>query len=324
MPELPEVETVRQGLNQVTLNQEIGGGDVLLCRTIAHPLSVSEFLAGLKNTTITGWHRRGKYLLAELTKSDSSNQEKLTAHKSEVRREELVSQIHPWENNPKSQIPNPKSANAGWLGVHLRMTGQLLWLNQEQPLQKHTRVRLFFQDNRELRFVDQRTFGKMWWVPASDAPENIITGLQRLGPDPFSADFSVEYLVRQLKNRQRSIKTALLDQALVAGVGNIYADEALFLSGIRPETLCADLQVDQISRIRTSIIQVLQASIEAGGTTFSDFLNVQGVNGNYGGVAWVYGRTGEPCRVCGTSIQRFKLAGRSSHFCPKCQLKAEV
>jgi formamidopyrimidine-DNA glycosylase len=183
---------------------------------------------------------------------------------------------------------------------------------------------LFFPDSRELRFVDQRTFGKMWWVPASEAPENIITGLQRLGPDPFSADFSVEYLVRQLKNRQRSIKTALLDQALVAGVGNIYADEALFLSGIRPETLCADLQIDQISRIRTSIIQVLQASIEAGGTTFSDFLNVQGVNGNYGGVAWVYGRTGEPCRVCGTSIQRFKLAGRSSHFCPKCQLKAEV
>ncbi len=282
MPELPEVETVRQGLNQVTLGQEIQGGDVLLDRTIAHPLSVGEFLAPLKNITITQWHRRGKYLLAELTKS------------------------------------NP--GDVGWLGVHLRMTGQLLWLDREDPLQKHTRVRLFFQGSRELRFVDQRTFGKMWWVPPQAVPESIITGLKNLGPEPFSAEFSLEYLVGKLKNRQRSIKTALLDQALVAGVGNIYADEALFLSGIRPETLSSALNLAQIERIRTAIIQVLQNSIEAGGTTFSNFLNVQGVNGNYGGVAWVYGRTGEPCRVCSTSIERLKLAGRSSHFCPKCQL----
>jgi formamidopyrimidine-DNA glycosylase len=281
VPELPEVETVRQGLNRVTLNQEIQGGDVLLDRTIAHPLSVGEFLTGLKKVSITGWYRYGKYLLAELIKSDIGE--------------------------------------AGWLGVHLRMTGQLLWVNQEEPLQKHTRVRLFFQNNRELRFVDQRTFGQMWWVPPLEAPASIITGLKKLGPDPFSADFSVEYLVRKLKNRQRSIKTALLDQELVAGVGNIYADEALFLSGIRPETLCGDLTVEQIERLRTAIIQVLQTSIESGGTTFSNFLNVQGVNGNYGGVAWVYGRMGEPCRVCGTAIQRLKLAGRSSHFCPKCQ-----
>lgn len=282
MPELPEVETVRQGLNQVTLGQEIQGGDVLLDRTIAHPLSVSEFLTSLKNVTITGWHRRGKYLLAELSKS------------------------------------NP--GDAGWLGVHLRMTGQLLWLDRNDPLQKHTRVRLFFPDSRELRFVDLRTFGKMWWVPPQEVPESIITGLKSLGPEPFSAEFSLQYLVGKLKNRQRSIKTALLDQTLVAGVGNIYADEALFLSGIRPETLCAALNIDQIERIRTSIIKVLQTSIEAGGTTFSSFLNVQGVNGNYSGVAWVYGRTGKPCRVCGTSIVRLKLAGRSSHFCPKCQL----
>ena len=199
------------------------------------------------------------------------------------------------------------------------MTGQLLWLKQDEPLQKHTRVRLFFPDNCELRFVDQRTFGQMWWVPPSEAPESIITGLKRLGPDPFSADFSVEYLVQKLQNRQRSIKTALLDQELVAGVGNIYADEALFLSGIRPETLCATLKLEQIERLRTSLIEVLQASIEAGGTTFSNFLSVMGINGSYSGVAWVYGRTGEPCRVCETAIGRVKLAGRSSHFCPQCQ-----
>ncbi len=321
MPELPEVETVCRGLNQVTLGQEIQGGDVLLDRTIAHPFSVQEFLAQLKHTAITTWHRRGKYLLAELTKSNTS------AQVQDKRLKNLLPTPHsplPTPHSPPpaphSPLPTPHSPiNAGWLGVHLRMTGQLLWLNQDDPVQKHTRVRLFFPDNQELRFVDQRTFGQMWWVPPSEAPETIMTGLKRLGPDPFSADFSVEYLVQKLKNRQRSIKTALLDQELVAGVGNIYADEALFLSGVRPEMLCAALSVEQIERIRSSLIQVLQASIEAGGTTFSNFLSVMGINGNYSGVAWVYGRTGEPCRVCGTSIGRVKLAGRSSHFCPQCQ-----
>lgn len=285
MPELPEVETVRRGLNQLTLSQEILGGDVLLHRTIAHPLSVSDFLTPLQNAKISNWQRRGKYLLAELQHGDTTA--------------------------------------AGWLGVHLRMTGQLLWVEQGQPLQKHTRVRLFFQNDRELRFVDTRTFGKMWFVPPNVAPESIITGLSRLGPEPFSDDFSVEYLASKLKSRQRSIKTALLDQELVAGVGNIYADEALFLSGIPPQRLCAQLNIKQIERLREAIIQVLQTSIESGGTSFSDFLSVLGVNGNYGGVAWVYGRKGEACRVCGTNIERVKLAGRSAHFCPNCQALAD-
>ncbi len=282
MPELPEVEIVRLGLNRVTLNQNIQGGDVLLSRTIAHPFTVGEFLAGLDQVTIRSWHRRGKYLLAQLT--NSNNQDR------------------------------------GWLGVHLRMTGQLLWLNQNEPLQKHARVRLFFPKGEELRFVDQRTFGKIWWVPPSEKLEDIITGLKALGPEPFTPDFSIEYLVGKLKKCQRAIKTAILDQALVAGVGNIYADEALFLSRIRPETQASVLNVDQIELLHHAIIQVLQAGIEAGGTTFSHFMNVQGVNGNYSGVAWVYGRRGEPCRVCETPIERIKLGGRSSHFCPNCQI----
>lgn len=282
MPELPEVETVRRGLNQLTLNQEITGGDVLLDRTIAYPLSLADFISGLKGSAIASWHRRGKYLLAEL-----------------------------------SQIQNPHTP-AGWLGVHLRMTGQLLWLDR-QPLHKHTRVRLFFENELELRFVDQRTFGQMWWVPPDQAIESVITGLGKLGPDPFSEDFSVEYFTKQLHNCRRRIKNALLDQSIVAGIGNIYADEALFKSGIPPETLCTELQPSQISRLRTAIVEVLEASIAAGGTTFSNFLNVQGVNGNYSGVAWVYNRAGKPCRVCETPIQRLRLAGRSAHFCPQCQ-----
>ncbi|AFY32196.1 DNA-formamidopyrimidine glycosylase [Calothrix sp. PCC 7507] len=282
MPELPEVETVRRGLNQLTLNREITGGDVLLDRTIAHPFSVGEFIHGIKGSAIATWHRRGKYLLAELTPS------------------------------------SPSSAN-GWLGVHLRMTGQLLWLHRDEPLHKHTRVRLFFGDEQELRFVDQRTFGQMWWVPPNVVVETIITGLGKLAADPFSPEFTVDYLAQKLQNRHRPIKTALLDQSVVAGLGNIYADEALFKSGILPETLCTNLERSQIERLRIAIIQVLEASIAAGGTTFSNFLNVKGVNGNYGGVALVYNRTGEPCRVCGNLIQRIKLGGRSSHFCSQCQ-----
>ncbi|BAY33989.1 formamidopyrimidine-DNA glycosylase [Nostoc carneum NIES-2107] len=295
MPELPEVETVRRGLNQLTLNQEITGGDVLLDRTIAYPFSVGEFIDGIKGSAITSWYRRGKYLLAQLTPDPQAS----------------AQGEHP--NSPSSPL------SPAWLGAHLRMTGQLLWLHRDEPLHKHTRVRLFFGDQQELRFVDQRTFGQMWWVPPNVAVENIITGLAKLAVDPFSPEFTVEYLAQKLKNRRRPIKTALLDQSVVAGLGNIYADEALFKSGILPETFCTDLRREQIDLLRTAIIQVLEASIAAGGTTFSNFLNVKGVNGNYGGVALVYNRTGEPCRVCGNVIQRIKLAGRSSHFCPECQ-----
>lgn len=285
MPELPEVETVRQGLNQRTLNQEILGGDVLLPRMIAYPPIPIAFLAGLQGMAIAQWHRRGKYLLAELYQSSA----------------------------PAEQKP------AGWLGVHLRMTGQLLWLHQDEPLQKHCRVRLYFAAQRELRFVDQRTFGQMWWVPPETNPETVMTGLQRLGPEPLSPNFSAEYLAGKLRDRHRPVKNALLDQRLVAGIGNIYADEALFLSKIRPRTLCSALKPRQIKALYAAIVQVLQDSIDARGTSFSNFRDVEGINGNYGGVARVYDREGQPCRTCETPIERLKLAGRSAHFCPKCQ-----
>ena len=312
MPELPEVETVRRGLNQLTLNQKITGGDVLLNRTIAYPFSVGEFLSGLKGCAIASWHRRGKYLLAEVSRIQDSG----------VRSQNLLT-THQYGRTAVRPYPlATRHYEASWLGVHLRMTGQLLWLNQNQPLHKHTRVRLFFENELELRFVDQRTFGQMWWVPPGEKIESVITGLGKLGVDPFSQNFSVDYFSKKLSNCRRPIKSALLDQSIVAGIGNIYADEALFKSGIRPETLCTQLQIEQISRLRTAIIEVLEASIAVGGTTFSNFLNVQGVNGNYSGVAWVYNRAGEPCRVCETPIQRLRLAGRSSHFCPQCQTKS--
>ncbi len=277
MPELPEVETVCRGLNQLTFGQTILGAEILLDRTLAYPVSRKEFLDSIKNTTFGKWQRRGKYLLV------------------------------------------PLQDEKGWLGVHLRMTGQLLWVEENEPLSRHTRLRLFCNQSQELRFVDIRTFGKVWWVPPNQPPENIITGLQKLGPEPFSKEFSIDYFIDSLKRRQRNIKTILLDQAIVAGMGNIYADEALFKSGILPTTLGKELTRKQVEKLREAMIEVLKTAIEQGGTTFSDFRGVTGINGNYGGVAWVYGRHNQPCRVCGTPIEKIKLGGRSSHFCPQCQ-----
>ncbi|MEO0835098.1 MAG: DNA-formamidopyrimidine glycosylase [Cyanobacteria bacterium J06642_3] len=279
MPELPEVETVRRGLNNLTREQPIKGGEVLLPRTLAYPEDIEQFWQGITGVAIASWHRRGKYLLAELGNKQP----------------------------------------AGWLGVHLRMTGQLLWVSQDSPLQKHTRIRLWFADNHELRFVDTRTFGKFWYVPPQMQLESVITGLQKLGPEPFAKEFSVEYFAQKMSTRRRHIKTLLLDQNIVAGIGNIYADEALFKSGILPDTLAMDLKPQQIERLHQAIIEVLQTSIDKGGTTFSDFLDLLGVSGNYGDAALVYGRKDQPCHVCGTPIAKIKLGGRSSHFCPNCQ-----
>ena len=276
MPELPEVETVCRGLNQLTQGQVFQGGEVLLERSIAHPVSITEFWQGLKGTSIQQWQRRGKYLLAKLS-------------------------------------------SGGWFGVHLRMSGQLLWLQQDEPLAKHTRLRFFFPNQQELRFIDLRTFGRVWWVPPECKPEVIITGLKKLGVEPFSEQFTPSYLQAQLKNRRCAIKTALLDQKVVAGMGNIYADEALFYSQISPLRKANCLSEPEIENLHQGILSVLKTGIEEGGTTFNSFLNLLGVNGNYMGKAWVYGREGEKCRCCQGVIQRQKINGRSSHFCQQCQ-----
>ncbi|MDQ2097661.1 MAG: DNA-formamidopyrimidine glycosylase [Tychonema bourrellyi B0820] len=338
MPELPEVETICRGLNHLTLDRAILSGDVLLESSIARSISATDFLTKLKGKSIERWYRRGKYLLAELSQFSEGERESGRKGEGERGREgefqgetpgnselpsflfPLPSSRHPLHplQNPLPNFPLP-SSQTGWLGVHLRMTGQLLWVNSDEPLPKHTRVRLFLEGNQELRFVDQRTFGQMWYVPPETEVSSVITGLKVLGPEPFSAQFSVPYFAQKLHRRARPIKTALLDQSLVAGLGNIYADETLFVAGVLPTTLCADLTAEQIERIHAAIVQVLDKAIASGGTTFSNFLNVQGVNGNYGGVAWVYNRKGQPCRTCDRAIERIKLAGRSTHFCPVCQ-----
>jgi formamidopyrimidine-DNA glycosylase len=276
MPELPEVETVRRGLNQLTLGRKITGGEVFLRRTLAHPFSVEAFYGGIAHTSIASWNRRGKYLLASLD-------------------------------------------NGSTLVVHLRMTGQLLWVSSDTPLARHTRTRFFFEGHQELRFVDTRTFGKIWWIAAEQAPESVITSLNTLGIEPLDANFTADYLYQRSQKSRRNMKTFLLDQTAIAGIGNIYADEALFKSGINPQIPAHQLSLAKIKDLTNAIISVLTTAIERGGTSFSDFRHVTGINGNYGAIAWVYGRAGENCRVCGTAIERVKLGGRSSHFCPQCQ-----
>ncbi|MDX2255434.1 MAG: DNA-formamidopyrimidine glycosylase [Pseudanabaenaceae cyanobacterium bins.39] len=285
MPELPEVETVRLGLNQNTLGWQIEGGEVLLPRSIAYPEMAEAFLQAIAGAEFQEWQRRGKYLMARMSQ--------------------------------------------GYLGVHLRMTGSLLWCDRDEPVGKHTRVRLFVREKspqkskkkqaKELRFDDQRTFGKIWWVPPEQEMADVITGLQKLGLEPFDPDFTPAYLATKLSRSGRSIKTVLLDQEVVAGIGNIYADESLFLSKINPQTSANLLNTDQIKALHQSIIRVLSDGIAKGGTTFSSFQNIAGIKGNYIDQAWVFRRTGQPCRVCGSTLQRIKLGGRSTHFCPQCQ-----
>ncbi len=280
MPELPEVETVRRGLEQRVSGFEIARVEVLRARAIAAPPLPELFCSALVGCTVQQWLRRGKYLMATLQRD---------------------------------------GGDAGHWGVHLRMTGQFLWMNAPTGPCRHTRVRIWNPHNQELRFVDLRSFGEMWWVPPGEPLESVMTGLRRLGPEPFSPEFSPAYLAARLAGSRRPIKTALLDQALVAGVGNIYADESLFISRIAPHTRSGQLKQEQLTRLHRALVEVLEASIGAGGTTFSDFRDLTGTNGNYGNAAWVYRRGGAACRVCGTPIQRDKLGGRSSHWCPSCQ-----
>ena len=280
MPELPEVETVRRGLESQARGFTIERVEVLRARAIASPASPADFAAALRGTEVGAWQRRGKYLMGLISRG---------------------------------------GCDAGTWGVHLRMTGQFLWLDTPRPPCAHTRVQLFNDAGQELRFVDTRSFGQMWWVPPGEPVESVITGLQKLGPEPFSEAFSATYLRERLRGSSRPIKNALLDQSLVAGVGNIYADESLFAAGIQPSTPSGRLSLSRLKGLHQALVEVLETSIGAGGTTFSDFRDLSGSNGNYGGVAWVYRRGGEPCRRCHTPIRRDKLGGRSSHWCPSCQ-----
>ena len=289
MPELPEVETVRLGLIDRLDNFYISHVEICKERTISSIGGGKLFAKKLEGLFVGNWSRRGKYLLASLHQEKTSTKEPVS------------------------------SFGSGFWGVHLRMTGYFQWHDNPCDPCPHTRARFWSKNGEELRFVDVRNFGEMWWVPPNTSPEKIIHGLKRLGPEPFSKAFNASYLKKSFKGSTRSIKAALLDQSLVAGIGNIYSDESLFLAGIRPRTLAGNLNYTQLEILCKSIVEVLYTSIGVGGTTFSDFRDLKGKDGKYGGEAWVYRRSSQPCRRCGTPIQKEKIVGRSSHWCPICQ-----
>lgn len=209
------------------------------------------------------------------------------------------------------------SGGAG-MSVHLRMSGRLLVVPAKAPPERFLRVRIKLASGRELRFEDMRVFGRIWFIPANSSFEDVIPTLGELGVEPFE-DLDAEHLGRVLSGRKQAIKTALLDQRLVAGIGNIYADEALFHARIHPLRQAGTLRPKELEALANSIKNVLNNAIEKRGTTLRDYRDSEGLNGNYQLSSLVYGRFGEDCRICGSAIQRQKIGGRSSHFCLRCQ-----
>ncbi len=224
--------------------------------------------------------------------------------------------IHSWHRRGKYLYCQ---LSRGYLVIHLRMTGQLKWNCQDQPISSHTRVRFWCDDRIELRFDDQRTFGRLWWIPPDRALTSIVNALKTMGAEPLEPDFTVSYLQDKLKNKKQPIKNALLDQRIIAGIGNIYADESLFRAGLHPLRSCHSLSLAEVRELHRSIVYVLQEGLKYGGTTFSSYVNTNGNKGNYLDEAAVFRRTGQECKICGDKIQRLKIAGRSSHFCGTCQ-----
>lgn len=203
------------------------------------------------------------------------------------------------------------------LVVHLRMTGQLVYSAADAPMLKHTH--LFFQlDNgHQLRYTDQRRFGCLWLVRAEDC--STIAGLAALGPEPLGESFTREKLAALLHKKKTKIKAFLLDQHMIAGIGNIYADEILFAAGIHPQRLAGSLSDGETSRLHGAIQEVLSLAVAQRGTSFSDYVDGRGEKGSHQDYLKVYHLTGQSCQRCGISLCQVKVAGRSSHFCPGCQ-----
>lgn len=201
---------------------------------------------------------------------------------------------------------------------HLRMEGKFEYHNQTDDIQKHTHVRFQFTDGTELRYLDVRKFGRLSLEPKGLGEE--YKGIKKLGPEPVVPDFDLEVFREQLKKKHRAIKPLLLDQTLVTGLGNIYVDEALYQSCIHPEQVASKLTKTEVDTLHSSIIAVLATAVEAGGTTIRTYKNALGDAGHFQVYLSAYGKQGEPCKRCGHSIEKIKVAQRGTHFCPVCQV----
>lgn len=281
MPELPEVEVVRRGLSRWITGRTVAEATVLHTRAVRrHLAGPDDFTAVLKGAVLGDAHRRGKYLWLPLTEQLS-------------------------------------------LVGHLGMSGQLLVQPAAAVAETHLRVRLTFSDSQgtELRFVDQRTFGglSVHEVVPGD-PDGLPATLAHIARDPLDPAFDEDAFHAALRRKRTTIKRALLDQSLISGVGNIYADEALWRTRLHYERPTATLTRPRTAELVTHIREVMGDALAAGGTSFDSlYVNVNGESGYFDRSLDAYGREDEPCRRCGTPIRRRPWMNRSSYFCPRCQ-----
>lgn len=201
--------------------------------------------------------------------------------------------------------------------VHLRMTGRLYYVDDSEAQDKYTRIIFQLDNGDRLLYSDTRTLGTLYLMPQDELWR--ISGLAGLGPEPLSDDFTLAYLRDMLKGRHGKIKSILLNQKLIGGLGNIYADESLAVAGIHPERAASDLNDSEVAQLYEAINAVIDQGIKDGGTTFRDYRDGKGRRGSHQKHLYVYGRKGQPCRKCGTRIERKTVAGRGTHFCPNCQ-----
>ncbi|GGV33239.1 formamidopyrimidine-DNA glycosylase [Kitasatospora herbaricolor] len=284
MPELPEVEVVRRGLANWVAGRTVEDVQVLHPRAVRRqPAGAADFAARLTGTTLGSAQRRGKYL---------------------------------W-------VPLQGDSGTGFSLIgHLGMSGQLLVQDPSVPDETHLRVRLRFTDGgRELRFVDQRTFGGLAVEEAEDGdPEGTPLSIAHIARDPLDPRFDDEAFVTALRAKRTTVKRALLDQTLISGVGNIYADEALWRARLHYDRPTAGLTRPQGALLLGHAREVMNAALAVGGTSFDSlYVNVNGESGYFSRDLDAYGREGEPCGRCGTPIRRAAWMNRSSYFCPRCQ-----
>jgi formamidopyrimidine-DNA glycosylase len=327
MPELPEVETIARGLASRV------SGDVIESIWLGQkpePLksSAQEISAALENTRINTVRRIGKHIVFDLepngvaqhsvgrTLPSASSGQALSARsrkpktlrrKIEIASSGASSRAHS-KRDKSVDSPQTSPAQAQWI-VHLGMTGRLQVCEPQSEILKHTHAILKLASGRELRFVDPRRFGRLSVARSG----NFDAG----GVEPLEVD--LDRFVALFRVRKTPIKSALLNQKLLRGVGNIYADESLFRAGIRPRRRASTITRDQLAHLFAAVKVVLKEAIALGGSSISDYVDSDGEEGFFQLKHRVYGREGEPCLVCKTPIKRIVIAGRSSHYCPQCQ-----
>lgn len=317
MPELPEVETVRKGLEQLVVGKTIAKVEVLWPKIIEMP-EVPLFRKLLEGQTIHAIDRRGKFLIFKMTDHD------LISH---LRMEGKYEFFPPYESNKTAIELGDTSLLVTDSDDRVRLSEELAEKeNQERarqervgsaPVTKHTHVIFLFTDGSQLQYRDVRKFGRMALVVKDGAPQ--YKGIRQLGPEPLAETFTLESFKTGLLRSKKAIKPLLLDQRLVTGLGNIYVDEALWQAKIHPEQPADTLNDKEIIRLRTAIIDVLARAVAAGGTTIRTYLNALGEAGKFQLSLNVYGQTGKPCPRCKTPIIKTKVAQRGTHLCPNCQ-----